>query len=140
MVAIPVKTNTDQSAVAPLFGKAKWFALIGDEGSVSYWNNTIKSGREVVNHLIAAGVTDVLVQEIGANPFAMLQQAGIQVHHAGTGRVLYVDAHAAFVRGELEAIAMENGDGFVEKSKQRGAEAHGGRHHAHRHQHAGRHH
>jgi len=30
LIAIPIKMNKKDAAVAPLFGKAKWFALIKD--------------------------------------------------------------------------------------------------------------
>ena len=32
MIAVPIKLNKQDSAVAPLFGKAKWFAFVSEEG------------------------------------------------------------------------------------------------------------
>lgn len=133
MVAIPVKTDREYSAITPLFGKAKWFALI-DGGKVAFWKNENGSGREVVEHFKAAGVTDVIFQEMGGSPFAMLQEAGIRCHHGGEGRTLFMNAYEAWKRGELEPVAAQNMAAFIEAPKGQGTHGrHGAHAHGHRH-------
>lgn len=85
MTAIPVKTDKTESAIAPLFGKAKWFAIIEENGDVIFWKNELKSGREVVNRFIEIGVTNVIFQDMGGNPFLKLEQAGITCYHSVRG-------------------------------------------------------
>ena len=50
-IAIPVKTNRENPAIAPLFGKAKWFAFVED-GEVSIEKNEAEGGVRVVDWLI----------------------------------------------------------------------------------------
>lgn len=132
MIAIPVKTDKTDSAIAPLFGKAKWFALIDENETVSFWKNGLKSGREVVNHFIETGVSEVIFQDMGGNPFMLLDRAGIGCYHAGEGRVLFEEAAAAMQAGRLTRVTQANMFEYVEKShKHSGGEHHHGEHDHH---------
>ncbi|MBD3789131.1 MAG: hypothetical protein IE885_01975 [Campylobacterales bacterium] len=51
-IAIPVKTNKENPAVAPLFGKAKWFAFIEEDGKVTIEPNPIPDGQAVIRWFI----------------------------------------------------------------------------------------
>jgi len=77
MIALPIKKNDPDAALAPLFGKAKYFALSQDE-AITLWKNSDQSGTAVVEHLLDAGIDTVLFVKMGANPFLMLRQAGIR--------------------------------------------------------------
>lgn len=131
MIAIPVKTDKTDSAVAPLFGKAKWFALIEETGDVIFWKNDLKSGREVVSRFTEIGVTKVIFQDMGGNPFMLLDRAGIACYHAGEGRTLFKDALAAMKADELVRVNTENMPEYVEKSQKHSS----GEHHHHEHEH-----
>lgn len=142
MTAIPVKTDSDQSAVAPLFGKAKWFALISDEGSVTFWRNDTGGGRDVVTHLQRAGVTRVLFTQMGANPYMLLQRSGIKVYHAGEGRILFQEALAKLAQDALTEVTPLNMGEYLEKGhKHSGGEHHHdhGHEHSHDHEHSHEH-
>jgi len=141
MIAIPVKTDKTESAIAPLFGKAKWFAMIEDDGSVVFWKNELKSGRDVVSHFIDNGVTQVIFQDMGGNPFMLLDRAGIACYHAGEGRVLYRDAAEAMKAGELVKVTTANMFDYVEKSQKHSSGEHHHEHdHEHEHHHGEHHH
>lgn len=132
MIALPVKSNTPQSAIAPLFGKAKWFALVDAKGSVTFWRNEEQSGRHVVDAFKSMGVKRVVFQDMGANPFMKLFQAGIACFHAGKGRVTLETALSDLERNALVAITADNMGAYVEQ----GHRHHGGSHqegHAHHH-------
>ena len=137
MTAIPVKTDKEASAVAPLFGKAKWFALIDDAGAISFWHNELKSGREVVNHFQAVGITRVVFQDMGGNPFMLLNRAGISCYHSGEGRVLLTDAVARLQKDELVEVTQQNMADYVERSQRhsKGEHHEGHEHHDHGHHH-----
>ncbi|MBU1642683.1 NifB/NifX family molybdenum-iron cluster-binding protein [bacterium] len=137
MTAIPVKTDKEESAVAPLFGKAKWFALIDDEGAISFWHNELKSGREVVNHFQAVGITRVVFQDMGGNPFMLLSRAGIGCYYSGEGRVLLKDAVARLQKDELIEVTQQNMAEYVERSQRhsKGDHHEGHEHHDHGHHH-----
>lgn len=139
MTAIPVKSNTKESAMAPLFGKAKWFAMVADNGEVTFWHNEAKSGRAVVDQFSAMGVKRVIFQDMGGNPFMMLQRAAIACYHAGVGRILFTDALDQYKKGGLTTVTSENMGEFIEKGHKHakaGAHQHG---HDHQHRHHGRH-
>jgi predicted Fe-Mo cluster-binding NifX family protein len=131
MTAIPVKTDKTDSAIAPLFGKAKWFALIEKTGDVIFWKNDLKSGREVVNRFVEIGVSRVIFQDMGGNPFMLLDRAGIACFHSGKGRVLFTDALAAMKAETLVKVSTENMFEYVEKSQKHSD----GNHHHHDHDH-----
>jgi len=108
MIAISVKSNKIESAVSPLFGKAKWFALVDENHTITFWKNESGSGRVVADYFIAQGVTQVVVQHIGENPFKMLEQKGIRSYYAGKERILLKDAIASLKAGELEQVTDQN--------------------------------
>lgn len=128
MIAIPVKRNETETAIAPLFGKAKWFALVNEDKEVTFWKNESHSGRVVSDYLISQNVDAVILQHIGHQPFEMLESAGIQCFDAGEGRVLYKDALALLSQETLEKVTEYNIDCLA---------AHG---HSHGHNHEDHHH
>jgi predicted Fe-Mo cluster-binding NifX family protein len=134
MTAIAVKTDKETSAVAPLFGKAKWFALVDDANGISFWHNELKSGREVVNHFKKVGVERVVFQEMGGNPYMLLNRAGIRCYYSGEGRVLLEDVLTRLQNRELEEVTQQNMAQYVEKSQRHsGGEEH--EHHDQEHHH-----
>lgn len=146
MLAIPVKTDSLNSAVAPLFGKAKWFALVNANAEVTFWHNELKSGREVVNHFKHIGVDKILFQDMGGNPYLMLNAAGIECFHAGHGRVLFNEAMEYLKNDALIRVSPENMAEYVERPHRHSKEEHhdlshcGDHHHGHHHSHTHAHH
>ncbi|MBN2894618.1 MAG: NifB/NifX family molybdenum-iron cluster-binding protein [Campylobacterales bacterium] len=142
MTVIPVKTDVDQSAIAPLFGKAKWFALISDEGVCTFWRNDTGGGRDVVTQLQRQGVTRVIFTQMGANPYMLLQRAGIKVYHAGEGRILFQESLAKLNEGGLTEVTPLNMSEYLEKGhKHSNGEHHHHDHgHEHHHEHGAHHH
>ncbi len=135
MIAIPVKTNTPETAIAPLFGKAKWFALVDQGGEITFWLNELKSGREVVNHFKTIGVDRVVFQDIGGNPYLMLNQAGIECYHSGHGRVLLAEALNYLRDKALIRVTPENMAEFVEQPHRHNKQEHKELHHCGDHDH-----
>ncbi len=113
---------------APLFGKAKWFALVSDEGAHTFWRNDTGSGRDVVTHLQRQGVTRVLFTQMGSNPYLLLQRSGIKVYHAGEGRILFQDALSKLNQGESVEVTPLNMIEYLEKGHKH---SNGGHHHEH---------
>ena len=137
MVAIPVKLNTPNTPIAPLFGKSKWFAFVDKDGGVEFWRNDVQSGREIVNYFHEKRVETVIFQQMGGNPFMLLQRNDIACQYAGDGRVLLPSVLEAFNAGNLLHVNLENMHEFVEKSKMH---AKGGHHHGAHQYHADSHH
>ncbi len=139
MIAIPVKTNVNTSAITPLFGKAKWFALINTAGDITFWHNTLQSGREVVEHFKNLGVKRVIFQDIGGSPYLMLSSAGIESYHAGHGRILFTESLRFLNNDALIRVTPENMAEYIERPHRHSKEEHqdlqhcGDHHHGHRH-------
>ena len=138
MLAIPVKTATEGSAVAPLFGKAKWFAIVDDGGVITFWHNEHRNGRAVAEHFKSEGVTHLVFQDMGANPFSLLEREGIACYHSGQGRLLLKDVINYFNDTALIRVNRENMAEYVELSHKhsKGGHHHEGHHHRHGHHHA----
>lgn len=127
MIAIPVKTKKPDTAVAPMFGKAKQFALVNlENGETAFWDNESRSGRAVADYLGQSGVEAVVVQEMGANPFLMLANRKIRIFFAGEGRIALPEVLEAYKAGTLPEITQANMGEFLKE---------GNHQHGHDHEH-----
>lgn len=109
-IAIPVKMNKDNTALAPLFGKAKWFAIVEDE-KVTIEQNPADGGQAVVEWLAQSDVDTIIMQEMGMNPYKKVQAYGnIDIYHAGFQRILLNDALKEF---EANSLALLDDEGMA---------------------------
>ncbi|WP_457608164.1 NifB/NifX family molybdenum-iron cluster-binding protein [Nitratifractor sp.] len=113
LTAIPLKMNKPESAVSPLFGHAKWFAFVDDEGKVTIEANPYDGGMPVIEWLLSKGVGRIVTQHIGAGPFRFLLQQGVEAWYPGEGRILLSEALERIEKGEAERITPENIDRFA---------------------------
>jgi predicted Fe-Mo cluster-binding NifX family protein len=103
-IAIPVKMNKENSAIAPLFGKAKWFAIIEDE-KIMIEKNPAEGGRGVIEWLHQIHVDTIIIQEMGQSPYNMIQQlGGIKIYHAGFERMTLQEALEKFDQDALPLL------------------------------------
>lgn len=132
MIAIPVKTNGENPALSPLFGKAKWFAFVDQNGVVTIEKNETQSGRVVVDTLAAKGVDTILFHHMGGNPFLLLKKANIKCFFGGDERITLQELLEKLQADALQEVTIENMNEYVEK----GAHTHGHDHdHEHHHDH-----
>ena len=95
-IAIPVKLNRENPPVAPLFGKAKWFAIVED-ANVIIEKNPVQGGKAVVEWLASIGVNAIIFQEMGITPYEMIKEVGtMDLFHAGYERILLNDVLEKF--------------------------------------------
>jgi len=107
-IAIPVKMKRENSPLAPLFGKAKWFALIEDN-QVEIVENPVHGGRAVIAWLLGEGVDTIIFQEMGVSPYEMVKETGkIKLFHAGYDRILLDEALEAFDSNALPLVDDTN--------------------------------
>lgn len=126
-IAIPVKTNTDNPAVAPLFGKAKWFAFV-QEGNISIKQNPVHGGQEVARWLIAEGVDTVIMQEMGDGPYGVLKaESAIAVYHSGFERITLDEVLERFENGMFEKLDEVKMAKIIEHHESK--HSHGDHHH-----------
>jgi len=126
MVAIPVKTNQEEGIVAPLFGKAKYFALIDDKGQTTVYPNEAQGGMGVVDFLVAKGVKALLTAHLGEKPFHALSAKGVNVYFVGHERLLAREALERFALNELPKVSLQN---YMRLLGEEGAHHHHGEEH-----------
>jgi len=107
-IAIPVKMNKENTALSPLFGKAKWIAFVED-GKVDIVPNITHGGRAVVEWFVREGIDNVIFQEMGQTPYEMVKSVGtIELFHAGHERILLNDVLERFTADKLILINDTN--------------------------------
>jgi predicted Fe-Mo cluster-binding NifX family protein len=108
MIAIPLKTNKENSAVAPLFGKAKWFAFV-ENGNITIEKNEAQGGSGVVNWLLGKGVKTLIMQKMSQPPYQMIKEEGsISILYAGSDRIELPEALRRYEAGELVILDDTN--------------------------------
>ncbi len=113
MVAIPVKTNKEDPAISPLFGHAKWFAFVDEEGNVEIKRNPFDGGINVVSWLLQGGVDKVITKHIGRKPFMLLSSEGVKCYYPGEERITVKEALQKCQKKECEEITLENLERFL---------------------------
>ena len=78
MIAIPVKTNKENTAVSTLFGKAKYFAFI-ENNKIEILKNEQIGGKAVVNWLKSKNVDTLITSHMGEKPFETLLNNDLKV-------------------------------------------------------------
>ncbi|CAA6815940.1 MAG: Unknown protein [uncultured Sulfurovum sp.] len=106
-IALPIKMNNSNSAIAPLFGKAKWFAII-DNDTLTIVANPAHGGGAVIDWLASIHVDTIILQEMGMNPYRKVQAYGnIKLYHIGFERVLLQDVLEKFKNNALTLLDEE---------------------------------
>lgn len=103
-IAIPVKMNKENAPIAPLFGKAKWFAIVED-GQINIVENPAKGGQSVIEWLAHIKVETIILQEMGKRPYAKVQSYGnITLYHTGFERRLLNEVLEKFESDDLTLL------------------------------------
>ncbi len=114
MLAVAVKTDKENTAVSPLFGKAKFFAFY-DGHDISIEKNEHKGGVSVVNWLVAKGVDTLIIKEMGSSPYAEVKKRGINLLYAGDERIEIDAIIAKYEDGALETLSEEKVQQIIAK-------------------------
>ena len=107
MIAIPVKTNKENTAVSTLFGKAKYFAFI-ENNKIKILKNEQMGGRAVANWLKSKNVDTLITSHMGEKPFETLLNNGLKVYFAADERIELKDVMIKYADGELQILNNQN--------------------------------
>lgn len=131
-IAIPVKMNKVTTALAPLFGKAKWFAIIEDE-KITIEKNPVEGGRAVIEWLNQIDVDTIIMQEMGQGPYEVIQKLGtMQIYHSGLERITLDEALKAFKHHTLPLLDAAKMSKIIEHHESKHSHGnHGDEHHHH---------
>lgn len=130
MYAFPVKTAKDNSAVAPSFCKAKYFAFYDGE-KLSIKRNENTCGRSVMQWLLENNVKKLIIKDIGRNPYKLAQKNNFEFYYAGDNRVETVEILNKIKTSTLEKLSQQKLQEIIEN--------HNGTHHSHEHKHGNGH-
>ena len=111
-IAIPVKTNKENAIVSPLFGKAKYFAIVEDS-NVTILRNEQSGGQAVIQWLYNMGVNAIMAQELGVNPYMMIKKLDMVIYHAGFQRISVEDLLWRLEKGLLTILDDTNIDEVI---------------------------
>lgn len=103
MLAVAVKTGKENTAVSPLFGKAKFFAFY-DGNNITIEKNEVGDGKAVIDWFVQKGVDTIIVKEMGSNPYKALQKYNIKLLYAGDERIEVADIVKQYEAGELQPL------------------------------------
>ncbi len=132
MIAMPVKFNKEDAPITPVFGKAKFVALIDKTTQkVDIKEIDFGSGRVLASWLAKNGVKTVIAQEMGANPYMALSGSGVEVYLAPKDRTTINSALELLKDGKLLQITPQN----MAEHLDSGHHNHGGHEHHHEHHH-----
>jgi len=113
MIAIPLKLNKENSALAPLFGKSKWFAFV-DNGNITIEKNKAQGGSGVVNWLLGKGVKTLIMQKMSQPPYEMIKEEGsISILYAGSDRIELPEALEKYESNELIILDDSNAPDII---------------------------
>ena len=113
MIAIPLKINRENSAVAPLFGKAKWFAFV-ENGNITIEKNEAQGGSGVVNWLLKKGVKTLIMQKMSQPPYQMIKDQGsITIYYVGSNRIELPEALKRYEADELVILDDTNASDII---------------------------
>lgn len=80
MTVFPILTNTKNSMFSPSFGKAKYFAFYNGK-DLEIVKNETSDGMALIAWLAKKGVENIIIKEIGSNPFYEALRNNIKVFH-----------------------------------------------------------
>lgn len=129
MLAVAVKTDKENTAVSPLFGKAKFFAFY-DGKDVMIEKNEQEGGMAVIQWFAQKGVDTIIVKEMGSSPYGELQKHGMKLLYAGDERIEVADIIKKYEAGELNSLDEIQMQKIIAKHE---------RHHTHSHEHSHEH-
>ena len=117
MITIPLKTNKENSAVAPLFGKAKWFAFI-ENGNMTIEKNEAQGGSGVIKWLLEKGVKTLIMQKMSQPPYKMIKDEGsITIFYVGSDRIELPEAIKRYEANELIILNDTNAPDIIKSHK-----------------------
>ena len=113
MIAIPLKLNKENSALAPLFGKAKWFAFV-ENGNITIEKNEAQGGSGVVKWLLEKGVKTLIMQKMSQPPYQMIKDQGsITIYYVGSDRIELPEALKKYEANELVILDDTNASDII---------------------------
>ncbi|RXJ95538.1 hypothetical protein CRV00_03590 [Malaciobacter molluscorum] len=134
MYAFALKTNKENSAMAPSFCKAKYFGFY-DGKNLEIKRNENTCGKGVMNWLFENKVTKLIVKDIGRNPYNLAKSKNFEFYYAGDERIELPEVLENIKNNKFEVIGEDKINKILEKhdSNNHSHNHNGGHNHSHQH-------
>jgi len=108
MTVIPVESDTMNTSISTRFGKAPWFAFVGEDGTIRMEPNPDIDTMKMLEWLLRKDTRRVITGHIGPKPFTMFEKNGIETFNPGKGNLPLINVIGMMEIGKLERITPEN--------------------------------
>lgn len=105
MIAFTTLENTENARIDGRFGRCQYFALMGDDGKITFVPNGVEqspdhgAGIQAAQKVADSGAKTVITGHVGPKAFAALERLGIVAYEGASGTI--ETAHQAFKSGQL---------------------------------------
>jgi len=123
MFVAPLKTNKLQSAISPLFGKAKYFAFV-DGDKIEIKENKLKHGNALIEWFLEENIKDIVIKEMGASPYETIKKNGLNLLYAGDGRVTIDNVIKNYQENKLSQLTEKQIDDIISKHESKHTHSH----------------
>ncbi|MGB6327691.1 MAG: NifB/NifX family molybdenum-iron cluster-binding protein [Halarcobacter sp.] len=122
MITFPVKTKKENATVSPLFGKAKYFAFYDGE-SLQIEANPFDNGSSLIDWFKEKGVDDIVIKEMGTNPYKKLKNTNIDIYYAGDEKITTNEIIESYNNKTLKILDASKMSEIIKKHE--GSHSHG---------------
>ena len=129
MIGMPVKSAKPESAISPVFGKVKYFAIVDDNGNIEFVENVEKSGVKAIELLLSKGVKTLLLSHLGKRPYEVALENNMKIYYVGKERITIKEAVEKLKNGEYPELATLDLEEFFNSHHHHHDHDHGHHHH-----------
>ncbi len=119
MIAIPARIRNDEVLLTTIFGRSEHIALIDDLGHIEVTKNAFTGGVDLANWLVDQGVTQLVIRNMGANPYLALRKGGVKVYVTAKNRAPIAEIVSDLENGELTEITPDNMGDYLKAGQHR---------------------
>lgn len=116
MIVFPLKTNKKDSAISPLFGKAKYFAFY-DGKNLQIEKNELNSGSKLIDWFVSKNVDKIVIKEMGSSPYEKIKKTNIEIFYAGDERITSEELINKINAQSLQKLKEEQIKEIIKKHK-----------------------
>jgi predicted Fe-Mo cluster-binding NifX family protein len=132
MIAIPARIRNDEVLLTTIFGRSENIAFIDDQGRIEVKQNKLQGGVDFAAWLIDQGVNTVVMRNMGANPYLVLQKSGVKVFVTTKNRAPIKEIVDDLHNGKLVEVTPNNMANYLKAGQHRHEHEH---EHGHKHSH-----
>jgi predicted Fe-Mo cluster-binding NifX family protein len=119
MIAIPVRIRNDEVLLTTIFGRSEDIAFVDDQGRIEVKQNILQGGVDFAAWLIDQGVKTVVMRNMGANPYLVLQKSGVKVFATRKNRAPIQEIVDDLHNGELVEVTPNNMANYLKAGQHR---------------------